>query len=100
MKINNDSIKKSDLSINTTKSRASKDVEQAGAGKAAADSVTLSSGAQALAGSQAASGTFDAKKVEEIKAAIASGQFRVNPERVADGLIDTVKELISTRKGS
>ncbi len=38
--------------------------------------------------------SFDVQKVEEIKAAIASGQFQVNPEKVADGLIRTVSELI------
>jgi negative regulator of flagellin synthesis FlgM len=70
-----------------------------GAPAASSDSVTLSSKAQALSSQSATNGVFDAGKVEEIKAAIANGTFQVNPERVADGLIDSVKDLLSTRKG-
>jgi negative regulator of flagellin synthesis FlgM len=40
----------------------------------------------------------DKARVEEIKQAIAEGKFKVNAEVVADKLIDTVKELLSTRK--
>jgi negative regulator of flagellin synthesis FlgM len=38
---------------------------------------------------------FDAAKVGEIKSAIASGQFRVDSEKVADGLLATVKDLLT-----
>lgn len=40
----------------------------------------------------------DAGRVEEIKQAIAEGRFKVNPEAVADKLIDTVRELIGSHK--
>ena len=40
----------------------------------------------------------DKARVEEIKQAMAEGKFKVNAEAVADKLIDTVKELLSTRK--
>lgn len=81
-----------------SQARASKTTEKAGTEKAASDSVTLSVQAQALAHQADKDQVFDAKKVEEIKAAIASGQFQVNAERVASGLLDTVKDLLSTRK--
>lgn len=37
---------------------------------------------------------FDAARVEEIKGAIRNGEFRVNPSKVADKLIDSVRELV------
>ncbi|MEO5655184.1 MAG: flagellar biosynthesis anti-sigma factor FlgM [Nitrosospira sp.] len=42
---------------------------------------------------------FDAVKVEEIKRAISEGRFTVNPDKVADGLLDTVRDLIHRGKG-
>ncbi len=59
------------------------------------ESVKISAQALALSGDS----SFDTKKVNEIKAAIASGTFQVNPEKIANGLIDTVRDLLSARKG-
>ncbi len=65
---------------------------------ASTDSVRLSSQLQSLEGKIAGSSVFDAKKVEKIKLAIADGQFQVNSEKVADGLLETVKDLLHSRK--
>ena len=37
-------------------------------------------------------------KIAEIKQAMAEGRFKVNPEVVADRLLETVKELIQSNK--
>ncbi len=98
MKID-DSVKKAaGLGVGSTQTRASKGADKAGAGKTTSDSVHVSSQLQALTGQVAGSSVFDSNKVEEIKAAIATGQFQVNPEKIADGLMDTVKDLIHARK--
>lgn len=41
---------------------------------------------------------YDASLVAEVKQAISEGNFQINPEVVADRLLETVKELIQTRK--
>jgi negative regulator of flagellin synthesis FlgM len=40
---------------------------------------------------------FDAERVAEIKQAISEGRFTVNADKVADGLLDTVRELIRSK---
>lgn len=90
------------LNVGTTHTRSSKSAEKtSGAGKAKAaetDSVHLSPQLQSLTKLAGNTPPFDAKKVEEIKAAIAEGRFKVDPEKVANGLLDTVSDLIHSRK--
>jgi len=42
-------------------------------------------------------GEFDARKVEEVRTAIAEGRFKVNPEAVADKLLASVGELLGRK---
>lgn len=58
----------------------------------------LSTQLQALQSTQASSSVFATKKVEEIKLAISEGRFQVNSDKVADGLLESVKDLINSRK--
>lgn len=53
---------------------------------------------QSLQGAIASSEVFDAGKVEAIKSAIADGKFKVDAEKVADGLLASVKNLLQARK--
>ncbi|HEU0189136.1 MAG TPA: flagellar biosynthesis anti-sigma factor FlgM [Gallionella sp.] len=63
-------------------------------------SVSLGSTAaqlQSIESSMANIPVADAAKVAEIKQAISNGHFRVNPEVVADRLLETVRDLIDNR---
>lgn len=104
MKINDSFKSKVDLGIDKASA------EKTGAGKKSdalqtnihgADSVTLSpmsAQLQSLQATIASDKAFDAEKVAAIKLAISSGQFKVSSEKVADGLIETVKDLLNTKK--
>lgn len=58
----------------------------------------LSSQVQAIESNFANSGVVDAARVAEIKQAISEGRFKVNPEVVADRLLETVRELIQSHQ--
>lgn len=102
MKIDDSAKKVGGLSIGAAQPRgagkaADKSAPAPSATPSQSDSVHLSSRLKSLAAS-GGNAVFDAKKVEEIKAAIAEGRFRVDPEKVADGLLDTVTDLIHARR--
>lgn len=52
----------------------------------------LSSRLQEIAG---AGQVVDTKRVAEIKQAIAEGRFKIDPERIADGLLSSVRQMLS-----
>jgi negative regulator of flagellin synthesis FlgM len=58
--------------------------------------VQLSSAAKGLAGAEA-DPAFDSAKVERIAQAIRDGQFKVNPEAIADKLIVNAQELLGRK---
>lgn len=59
---------------------------------------SLSMQMQALAGGVSTGSVFNAKKVEEIKFSIANGNFQINSDKVADGLLATVRDLLHARQ--
>ena len=62
------------------------------------DSVQLSTQLRSIEKNFANGEVFNAARVEEIKQAISEGHFVVNPEKVADRLLETVRDLIQTRR--
>jgi negative regulator of flagellin synthesis FlgM len=70
-------------------------------GAAATESVTLSplsSQLQSLEAKIATQTVYDADTVDAIKTAITNGQFQVDSGKVADGLIQSVKDLLTSVK--
>jgi negative regulator of flagellin synthesis FlgM len=64
------------------------------------DSVTLSpmyAKLQSLEEKMSTDKVFDPEKVEAIKSAISSGSFNVSSDKIADGLIETVKDLLYSK---
>ena len=101
MKIN-DSIKQPiDLTTDKVGVKPGQKAEQTTTSKASTESVTLStlsSQLQSLEAKVANTEVFDAEKVDAIKSAISSGQFKVDSDKVADGLISSVKDLLNSQK--
>lgn len=50
---------------------------------------------QEIEASVAAAPVVNAERVAEIKQAIAEGRFKVNPERIADGLLNSVRQMLA-----
>lgn len=90
-----------DLTTEKVGVKSGKKTEQTNANVASSESVTLStlsSQLQSLEAKVSNAEVFDAEKVDAIKSAIASGQFKVDSGKVADGLIASVKDLLNTQK--
>lgn len=43
--------------------------------------------------------TVDRARVDEIRAAISEGRFRIDAGKIADGLIDSVRQMLDERRG-
>lgn len=104
MKINDSFKNKVGLGVDkvgTEKTGAGKTAEKPQIDAKVAENVTLSpmsAQLQSLEAKITTDNVFDVEKVAAIKLAIASGQFKVSSEKVADGLIETVRDLLTTKK--
>lgn len=61
---------------------------------AAASSVALSTTARHLANLSSADNDINPVKVSEIRAALADGTLKIDADRIADGLIESARELL------
>lgn len=107
MKVNNSPESKFGLSTPVSKRTAEgASTSAAGSSAAAAETVgtrvQFSPVTQAMTNGVARSGTdsFDAAKVEAIRAAIQSGRFSVNAEAIADKLLANARELLGVASGA
>lgn len=60
-------------------------------------SASVSSRLQQIQSSLGSEAPVNSQKVAEIKQAIAEGRFKINPERIADGLLDSVRQMLAER---
>ncbi|WP_417071078.1 flagellar biosynthesis anti-sigma factor FlgM [Niveibacterium terrae] len=72
---------------------------QAGASSSDVELSPLASQISKLTGTSEAS-QVDAAKVREIKQAISEGRFEVHAEKVADGLISSVRQMLQAQARS
>jgi len=63
-------------------------------GAGAGERVDISSLSSRLQEVGAGEAPVNAQKVAEIKQAIAEGRFQINPERIADGLLASVRDML------
>ena len=77
-----------------------KRVEKAGAVESSpGENVHLSSVTKQPQNIDNSGAVVDTARVQEIRQAISDGTFKVNPEAVADRLLETARELIQSKKG-
>ena len=69
-----------------------------GAPVAQVDISPLSARLQEIGSSAATAPMVNAERVAEIKQAIAEGRFKVNPERIADGLLENVRHMLAGKR--
>jgi negative regulator of flagellin synthesis FlgM len=73
------------------------DAESTSVGATSGDSVTLTEGAvrlQRLAQAVADAPATDTSRIASVKEAVTRGEYSINPERVADKILQAERELI------
>ena len=58
----------------------------------------LSSRLQEIESAMATTPIVDGNRVQEIREAISQGNFQIDAGKIADGLIDSVRQMLATRK--
>ncbi len=92
----------SNVSVNDGKKRVDATSSSKSGQAPESTQVHISSQASQLQSAQSSSASgsvVNTARVQEIKQAISEGDFKVNPEVVADRLLETVRELIQSKKG-
>lgn len=85
---------------NTSGSSSTRALTSAGkpSGAATSERVDISSLSARLQEVGAGETPVDVQRVAEIKQAITEGRFQINPERIADGLLTSVREMLAARR--
>jgi len=94
MKIDNSVNSVGSISGSSSKAKPAASSSASNAAPAGAK-VQISSRFQEIEAAMENTPVVNSERVAEIKQAIAEGRFQVNAERVADGLIASVKDMLS-----
>ncbi len=73
--------------------------QQSAPGEVRVELSALSSSLNKAEAAIAATPAVDRARVDEIRQAISEGRFKVDAERIADGLIDSVRQMLATQSG-
>lgn len=95
MKVNN-SLNVGGLPISEPKGRSVKG-QPASKADASVESSSLSSRLAEIQSSLSNVPVVDSARVEEIKQAISEGRFKVNADKVADSLIESVRQMLGAQ---
>jgi negative regulator of flagellin synthesis FlgM len=63
---------------------------------ASTEAVSLSPLASTMQGNEKP--PVNTARIQEIKAAISEGRFKINPEAIADSLIETARDLVNSQR--
>ncbi len=102
MKIDNSVKATGSLPSNDGRARSAKESPKAQSADSGGERVELSSLSarlQQMEDTIASTPVVDSAKVDEIKQAMSEGRFKVDTEKVADGLIDSVRQMLSAQTG-
>lgn len=69
-------------------------VSSTGAAASGRASVDLSAAARHLSSLESTENDVNVARVQEIRDALASGQLKIDPSRIADGLLASVRDLL------
>ena len=100
MKIDNTPKPAGNSPVGPGAARPGKGAASAPEGSGTGDQVqlsALSARMQAIQGGMADTPVVDMARVAEIRLAIAEGRFKVNPDAVADHLLQAARELLGSR---
>lgn len=90
MKIDNSTFKAPPLRANAAPQKPAENTSRA------TESVNLS--ATASIAQTVEKPPVNATRIQEIKEAISQGRFKINPEAIADGLIQTARDLVNSQR--
>lgn len=102
MKIDNSVKSAAGLPPNDGRTRSAKEspkADSAGGGGEKVELSSLSARLQQMEETIANTPVVDSAKVDEIKQAITEGRFKVDTNKVADGLIESVRQMLHAQTG-